>query len=68
MLVKDFLNKIDKEDYDFNIYDIEEGTLYRDDLTPEIILKNWGNYSYVDVKTDFSDIKPIIFLTVTTHV
>lgn len=68
MLVKNFLNKIDKEDYDFNIYDIEEGTLYCEDLTPEIILKNWGNYNYVDVKTDFSDIKPTIFLTVTTHV
>lgn len=68
MLVKDFLNKIDKEDYDFNIYDIEERTLYCEDLTPEIILKNWGNYSYVDVKTDFNDIKPTIFLTVTTHV
>lgn len=68
MLVKDFLTKIDKEDYDFNIYDIEEGTLYCEDLAPEIILKNWGNYSYVDVKTDFSDIKPTIFLTVTTHV
>lgn len=68
MLVKDFLNKIDKEDYDFNIYNIEEGILYCEGLTPEIILKNWGNYSYVDVKTDFSDIKPTIFLTVTTHV